>query len=111
MLIDDEILTGGTAIGDAQILKSQGADSIYMIAIHPILRHKEMSPEDLIKKLENSPIEKFIVTDSVPQDSNLLGPKFEILSVASFLGEAIKRSILGQSITELHQRENVKLYL
>lgn len=111
LLIDDEILTGSTAIGDAQILKEQGAVSINMLAIHPILRHKRMSPKDLMKKLEDSFIKRFVITDSIPQEPNLLGSKFEVISIASFLGEAIKRSILGQSLTELHKRDNVKFYI
>ena len=110
LLLDDEILTGKTAIGDAEILKKEGAGSINMFAVHPILRDKTITQADLIKKLDNSPIERFIITNSIPQDPKILSSKFTILSVASFLGEAIKRSILGQSLTELHQKDNVKLY-
>lgn len=110
LLIDDEILTGGTAIGDAEILREEGASSINMLAVHPILRDKGLTQAALIEKLERSSVEKFIVTNSIPQNPKILGNKFIILSIAPFLGESIKRSILGQSLTELHQRDNVKLY-
>jgi ribose-phosphate pyrophosphokinase len=110
LLIDDEILTGGTAIGDAEILKSEGAISINMLAVHPILRDKDLAQAELIKKLDGSSIERFIVTNSIPQNPGILSSKFTVLSIAPFLGEAIKRSILGQSLTELHRLESVKIY-
>ena len=40
LLVDDEILTGGTSIGDAEKLISRGADSVYMAASHAALVHK-----------------------------------------------------------------------
>jgi len=110
LLIDDEILTGATAIGDAQILKEEGAGSIIMVAVHIILRDKEIPPDILVMNLTGSSIERFIVTNSIPQKPGFLTPKFNVLSIAPFLGEAIKRSILGQSLTELHKRESVNLY-
>lgn len=110
ILIDDEILTGSTAVGDAEILKENDATSISMIAVHLILRDKKMREVELMEKFNNSFIERFIVTDSIPQNQEILGPKFIVLSIAPFLGEAIKRSIVGQSLTELHQKDSVKLY-
>ncbi len=110
LLIDDEILTGETAIGDAEILKKEGADLIYMSAVHPILNNRKTSQAEVIKKLDQSSIERFIITDSIPQDPNILSPKFTVLSVASLLGEAIKRTVFGESLTELHRMENVNLY-
>jgi ribose-phosphate pyrophosphokinase len=110
LLIDDEILTGATAVGDAKILKTEGASSIIMLAAHSILRDKNIPPEVLMQTLTDSPIEKFIVTNTIPQEASFLSKKFKVLSVAPFLGEAIKRSILGQSLTELHKMESVKHY-
>ena len=110
LLVDDEMLTGETAIGDAEILKKEGAGPIYMAAIHPILNDIKTSQAEVVKKLDQSPIERFIVTDSIPQDPRILSSKFTVLSVASLLGEAIKRTIFGKSLTELHQIENVDLY-
>jgi len=110
LLIDDEILTGETAIGDAKKLLKAKADSVYMTAVHGILAHKELSKKELIKKLENSPIERFIITNSIPSKPDILGNKFTVLSIAPLLAEAIKRDAIGESLTELHQLENVKLY-
>jgi len=110
LLIDDEILTGSTAIGDAEILKSEGAVSVSMLAVHPILRDKELTQAQLIEKLDRSLIERFIVTNSIPQEPGIFSSRFTVLSIAPFLGEAIKRSIVGQSLTELHKLESVKIY-
>lgn len=114
LLMDDEILTGKTAIADAKTLlsKSIGADSVYMVATHGILDDKKLPQSKLIKELEGSPVEKFIVTDSVPirHKLNTRKTKFVVLTVAPLLAEAIKRTVLDESITELHQLKNVFLY-
>lgn len=111
ILIDDEILTGGTAISDAEMLLNEGADSVYMVAVHAILAHKKLSDAELIQKLEKSPITRFIVTDSVPILHKLSdSTKFIVLPIAALLAEAIKRTVLGESLTELHKPETVPLY-
>ena len=110
LLVDDEILTGGTGIGDAEILKKEGAGPIYMSAIHPILNDKKTSQAQVIRELDQSSIERFIITDSIPQDPKIFSSKFTILSIAPLLAEAVKRTIFGESLTELHQIENVNLY-
>lgn len=110
LLIDDEILTGETAIGDAKRLLSRGAKSVFVAAIHAVLACKELTKAELIKKLESSSVEKFIITDSIPHNPAILPDKFKVLSVAALLAEAIKRAVLGESLTELHQLENVSIY-
>jgi len=111
ILIDDEILSGNTAIGDAELLKEGGAKNIIMCAPHAILSNKTLSKEDLVRKLENSPIDSFIITDTVPVKEKLaLSEKFICISVASLLAEAITRTINNQSLTDLHNYSNVKFY-
>lgn len=109
LLIDDEILTGGTASAAERLLK-KGAKSVFMAAIHAVLADKKLSKVELIKKLESSSVERFIITDSIPHSPAILPDKFKVLSVAALLAEAIKRAVLGQSLTELHQLENVSIY-
>jgi ribose-phosphate pyrophosphokinase len=113
LIFDDEILTGGTAIKDAKALLDAGAKTLVMAAVHPILEHKELSHHDLIERLKNSLIEKFITTDSVPvghkPDIQASG-KIIILSAAKLLSEAIARMVEGRSLTELLRPENVNLY-
>jgi len=46
-------------------------------------------------------IEEFIVSDSIPLDPKKKGSVFTVLSVASLLGEAIKRIHQEQSVSSL----------
>jgi len=112
-LIDDEILTGGTAVGDAENLLKEGADSVSMLAVHPIFANKKDKTEtETVQRLEKSPLEQIVITDSIPIRHKLTSPnsKIVVLSVAPLLAEAISRIILNKSITVLHQRESVKFY-
>lgn len=110
LLIDDEILTGRTAVGDTQMLLKEGANSVYMLAIHGTLADEKLSEAELMQKLEKSPIEKFIITNSIPHKLDAKLTKFVVLSIAPLLAEAIKRAVLGESLTELHRPDNVSLY-
>lgn len=111
LLIDDEIMTGGTAIGDANLLLEKGATSVSMMAVHAIFADREISDAELIKKLETSPIERFVVTDSIPVRHKLgQSSKITVISVTRLLAEAIKRAVLGQSLTALYGQDGVKLY-
>jgi len=117
ILIDDESLTGGTLISDSEYLFAAGAKRVIAAAIHAVLEKRLnggacVSPMELIKKLEDSRIEKFIFTDSIPVYHKISSKmtKFTILSIAPFLAEAIARTILGDSLTELHRLDSVDLY-
>lgn len=107
-LVDDEILTGNTVLKDAAILKEQGAATVRMLAVHGVLSDQKLSMEQLMKKLADSPVDEFVVTDSIP----LMGKKefaegkLRVIPIAPLLGEACKRLILGESLSELHRLEN-----
>jgi ribose-phosphate pyrophosphokinase len=111
IVIDDEILTGRTSIGDAELLIKGGAESIYMFAVHPVIADKKKSISDVVETLEQSPISGFVLTDSIPVRQKIAGArKFEIISVAPLLAEAIKRTVEDDSLTYLHDYANVNLY-
>ena len=112
LMIDDEILTGKTAMKDATRILEEGGRSVWMIAPHAVFADKNMAKADLIQKLEGSSIEKFIVTTSIPNTAEMVSgrTKFVVLPVEFLLAEAIKRTVLGQSITELYDPKSVDLY-
>jgi ribose-phosphate pyrophosphokinase len=111
IIIDDEILTGDTSINDALMLHDYGAKRIKFMAPHGVLNDKNMPVADLIRKLEDSPIDQFILTDSIPCRDKVEGhPKFKILPIAGLLAEAINRTIQNRSLTELHEQSSVGLY-
>ncbi len=111
LMIDDEILTGKTAIKDADKVLQEGGRSVWMLAPHAVFADKNMAKADLIRKLEYSSIEKFVVTNSIPNTAEMISgrTKFAVLWVEFLLAEAIKRTVLGQSITELYDPKNVNL--
>lgn len=111
IIFDDEILTGGTAVRDAESVARCGARSVVMAAIHAPLMDRRMEEEAVIERLTDSVIDRFIVTDSIPCHVKLKNAKkFTILSVAPLLAESIKRIALGESLTALHQQESVDSY-
>lgn len=112
-LVDDEILTGNTVLKDAALLKDNGAVSVSSLAIHGIFADQKLSDADLMRKLADSPVDEFVVTDTVPvaEKAALGGPKFSVIPIAPLLGDAIKRMILGESLSELHRFHDVGDYL
>lgn len=95
LLVDDMIDTARTLVNAANLLKEKGAQTIWAAATHGVLS------ADAIDRINNSSIEKIIITDSIPQPKTVIdNPKFEIISVADLLAEAIQRIESGESISE-----------
>lgn len=96
ILVDDMIDTGGTICNAAELLKKRGAKRIFAAGTHGIFSGN--AP----KKIKESSIEKFFVTDTVPvREAALKTGKVEVVSVAPLLAEAIKRTESGDSISSL----------
>src|SRR5699024_1968381 len=60
VIIDDIIDTAGTMSEAARVLKSFVALKVYACATHPVLSWPA------VERIENSEIEKFIITDTIP---------------------------------------------
>lgn len=84
LIVDDFTLSCGTLIEAASILKQNGADRIFAMVTHALLDEKG------IKKLENSCIEKLIITDTVNNPALLNNFKIKIISVAPLIAEAVR---------------------
>ncbi len=112
LMIDDEILTGNTAIKDADRILLEGGQSVWMLAPHAPFADKKMSKAMMIQRIERSSIERFVVTNTIPSTAQMISGRenFVVLRVECLLAEAIKRTVLGQSITELYDPKNVDLY-
>ena len=83
LIIDDEINTGGTLVGAAHILKEKGARNMYVAATHGILS----SPA--VKRLQNSPIQEVVITDTIELPKEKQIKKIHVLSVAPLFAEYI----------------------
>jgi ribose-phosphate pyrophosphokinase len=92
IIIDDEILTAGSIVGAAEIVKKAGARVVYAACTHALLTGPA------IERLKSSPIQELIATDTVDQSSRRQLPNMTVLSVSLLLGEAISRIHTGESI-------------
>lgn len=98
IIVDDIIDTAGTFINAVDALLERGAKKIYGACTHPILSG------DAIERIENAPVEKILVTDTVPLRRQ--SPKIEVRSVAKIFAEAIKRIHCNESLSVLFEIEN-----
>ncbi len=95
LLFDDMISTAGSICGAADMVAKAGASKIYLAATHGIFCG------NAIQRIEASSVEKVLVTDTVPLNSDNSSPKVKVLSVASLLGEAVKRIHHNESVSFL----------
>lgn len=96
VLMDDMVDTGGTLVKGAEVLKNEGANSVYAACTHPVLSG------NAIERINDSCLEKLIVTDTIPlNEKNDMTDKICVLSVAELFGEAIRRIHLGSSVSSL----------
>ena len=100
VVVDDMISTGGTLAKAAEALIKRGATQVYTCATHGIFAG------DAVRVLAESPIEKFIVTNTLPNPEVALGPKFKVLSIAQILSDAIKLITANRSVSELFAKDD-----
>ncbi|MCP8719144.1 MAG: ribose-phosphate pyrophosphokinase [Asgard group archaeon] len=97
VLIDDLVDTSYTITRAAKLLKDQGAKYVYALVTHGIFSG------DAINRIEQSAIDKVVVTNSTPQSDHveILGDKIEVLDVSRVFAEAIRRINNGESVSML----------
>jgi len=111
LMVDDEILTGSTVLKDTAILLQGQASTVIMLAIHAPLDDKKTSAWEVVQKLEDSPLQKVVISNSIPVAGKITTPgKFVVLSVAPLLAEAISRTVQDDSLTMLHNPAMVHIY-
>lgn len=84
LIVDDMADTAGTLTKVAEALKKEGAKSIVASCVHAVLSG------NAIERIANSPLEKVVITNTVPADKARASEQYECLSVAPLLAEAIK---------------------
>ena len=94
-IFDDMISTAGSVTEAARVAKAHGAREVYACATHGVL----CGPA--IKNLRDAPVEKVVITDTIPLSPDKQMPKIEVLTVAELLADAIKRIHFNQSVSEL----------
>ena len=97
ILVDDIIDTAGTITKAATVLKNFGAKKVYGAATHGVLSGPA------IERINNSELEKFVITDTIPFKENKKIDKIEVVSVAPLFAEAIKRIHDNESVSKLFE--------
>ena len=101
ILVDDMIDTAGTICSAAEQLSERGASQIVAAATHGVFS----GPAS--ERLSASPIEKIIVTDTLPLPENMQTDKVEVLSVAPLIAEAIRAVFEDTSVSEIFGGNNL----
>ena len=96
ILQDDIIDTAGTIQKGASALKAAGAERVLACAVHGVLSGPA------IERIENSPLDQLIVTNTIPLSANgQQCKKIVVLSVARLLGQAIRSIHEETSVSSL----------
>jgi ribose-phosphate pyrophosphokinase len=103
VLVDDEILTGGSMIEAADLLIAQGAREVYAAAVHAVLAG------NALERLAQSAIRELVTTDSLRQHVDQNPTFLRVLSVAPLLAEVIQRIHSGVSVDTIFRKHNLTL--
>jgi len=96
ILVDDMADTCGTLCLAAHHLAEAGVDKVYAIVTHGILSGNALT------NVMESVLEKLIVTNTLPQRENQAKcSKIEVIDIGAVLGEVIRRSHYGESVSKL----------
>lgn len=92
VVVDDFTISGGTLADVSVKLVERGAKQVYAMVAHGVFT------EGSIERIDASPIEQLLITDTVENHPVQLSDRIEVVSVAPLFGEAIKR---------IHNRESI----
>jgi ribose-phosphate pyrophosphokinase len=96
VIVDDLIATGSSLIEAVGALKKAGSKTVYAAISHGVLSGPA---KERIAKCKD--LKELVITDSIPLDGHKKHPRIKVLSVASLLGEAIKRIHHEESVSSL----------
>ena len=96
LLLDDMVDTAGTLTQAADALVKAGAKKVAACCTHAVLSGHAL------EKINQSALEKMVVSDTIPLKPEAQScKKIVVLSIASLLGEAIKRIHNNDSVSSL----------
>jgi len=100
IIVDDIVDTAGTVTVAAEALKKAGAKDIYLVATHPVLSG------EAVKRINESPITKFITTNSIRLPVEKQSDKIIQLSIAKIIGQGIFNIIDDKPVSILWDYAN-----
>lgn len=95
LLFDDEVLTGGSMMEAIRILKDKGARRILAGCTHGVFSGQAL------QRIDDSPVEVFATTNTIPLPAGKPREKIEVLSVARLLSDSIKAIHRGESVSRV----------
>lgn len=95
VMVDDMIDTAGTLCGAAEMLMAQGAAHVIACATHPVLSGPAC------ERLQASPIEKIVVTNTLPIADTCASDKIEQISIAGIVAATMRAIFEDESVSEL----------
>ena len=95
LIVDDFTISARTLVDAARVLRERGASSVYAAVTHGLLTGRAVA------LLDESPIERLLVTDTVETQPVEFSERIEIASVAGLFGEAIRRISRRESVSVL----------
>ena len=100
VIIDDMIDTAGTMCAAADLLAAQGAEEVWAMAAHGVLS------DPATDRLKNAPIERVVITNTLPLPPERQLDKIVVLSAAKILADAIDAVFEDSSVSDLFGGEN-----
>jgi ribose-phosphate pyrophosphokinase len=97
VVVDDFTISASTLVEAAEELVARGARSVTAVVTHGVFAEGSM------ERLDRSPIERLIVTDSIETQPVQLSRRVDVVSVAPLFAEAISRIHRRESISVLFQ--------
>jgi ribose-phosphate pyrophosphokinase len=95
IIFDDIVSTASTLVEAARAVREAGAREVYAACTHGVLCG------DAMERIQASDVKELVITDSIPHAAGTLPAKIRMLSVASLLGEAIRRIHDEESLSSL----------
>ncbi|KAA8490823.1 Ribose-phosphate pyrophosphokinase [Porphyridium purpureum] len=97
IIVDDMVDTAGTLCEGAKAVMDNGARRVRACCVHAVLSGPA------IERLQNSPLERLYVTNSILLPDEKLIPKIRVLGVAQVFAETIRRIHREESVSSLFQ--------
>ena len=98
IIVDDIVDTAGTLVLAINKLAELGAKRIFAVVSHGVLSN------DAVEKLNNSPLESLIITDSIPLPESKKSDKIQVVSLAPLFSRIIVALQEGRSLHDVHQQ-------
>jgi ribose-phosphate pyrophosphokinase len=101
VLTDDMIDTGSTVVSASELLLDRGATEVWAMATHGVLSGPA------IDRLKNAPIDRIVLTNTLPLPPDKQLDKIEVLSIAPLIAQGLAAVFDDTSVSEIFHGENL----